>query len=94
MRNMWTGIEQQGATEMLNEPQVPALVEKDPSGVSRIEHARMARTTAHSPRSEAGHDSASAVEWLSSAIVHDLRNPLGAIYSAAEMLIRLDSTTT
>ena len=43
---MWTGIEQQGATEMLNEPQVPAPVKKDPSGVSRLEHARMARTTA------------------------------------------------
>ncbi len=91
---MWTGIEQQGATEMLNEPQVPAPVKKDPSGVSRLEHARMARTTALSPRPEAGHDSTSAVEWLSSSIVHDLRNPLGAIYSAAEMLIRLDSTTT
>jgi signal transduction histidine kinase len=32
-----------------------------------------------------------AVEWLSTSIVHDLRNPLGSIYAAAEMLIELDS---
>jgi signal transduction histidine kinase len=32
----------------------------------------------------------SAVEWLSTSIVHDLRNPLGAIYAAAEMLIGVD----
>jgi signal transduction histidine kinase len=32
----------------------------------------------------------SDVEWLSISIVHDLRNPLGAIYTAAELLVELD----
>jgi signal transduction histidine kinase len=35
-----------------------------------------------------------AVEWLSTSIVHDLRNPLGAIYAAAEMLIEVDAGST
>jgi len=33
----------------------------------------------------------SGIEWLSTSIVHDLRNPLGSIYAAAEMLLELDS---
>src|SRR6202163_4907803 len=36
----------------------------------------------------------SAVEWLSTSIVHDLRNPLGAIYAASEMLIEVDAGPT
>jgi signal transduction histidine kinase len=36
----------------------------------------------------------SGIEWLSTSIVHDLRNPLGSIYAAAEMLIELDSGPT
>src|SRR3954466_11577421 len=35
-----------------------------------------------------------AVEWLYNSIVHDLRNPLGSIYAAAEMLIDLDPGPT
>jgi signal transduction histidine kinase len=36
----------------------------------------------------------SGIEWLSTSIVHDLRNPLGSIYAAAEMLIEIDSGPT
>jgi signal transduction histidine kinase len=36
----------------------------------------------------------SDIEWLSTSIVHDLRNPLGAIYAAAEMLIELNPGMT
>jgi signal transduction histidine kinase len=36
----------------------------------------------------------SAVEWLSTSIVHDLRNPLAAIYAAAEILAELDAGST
>jgi signal transduction histidine kinase len=32
----------------------------------------------------------SALEWVSTSIVHDLRNPLGTVYAAAEMLMDLD----
>jgi signal transduction histidine kinase len=35
-------------------------------------------------------ENVSAIEWLSTSIIHDLRNPLGAIYAAAEMLVDLD----
>jgi len=44
--------------------------------------------------SERWQGNASAIEWLSTSIVHDLRNPLGAIYAAAEMLIEVDAAPT
>jgi signal transduction histidine kinase len=33
----------------------------------------------------------SAIDWISSSIVHDLRNPLGTVSAGAEMLMELDS---
>jgi signal transduction histidine kinase len=39
-------------------------------------------------RSENG----SEAGWLSASILHDLRNPVGAIYAGAEMLMTLDTT--
>jgi signal transduction histidine kinase len=33
----------------------------------------------------------STINWLSSSIVHDLRNPLGTVFASAEMLVELDS---
>jgi signal transduction histidine kinase len=44
--------------------------------------------------SERWQENVSDVEWLSASIVHDLRNPLGAIYAAAEMLIEVDGAPT
>ena len=44
--------------------------------------------------SESWQQNISSVEWLSTSIVHDLRNPLGAIYAAAEMLIEVDAGPT
>ncbi|HEX4167570.1 MAG TPA: histidine kinase dimerization/phospho-acceptor domain-containing protein, partial [Bryobacteraceae bacterium] len=43
--------------------------------------------TTLSRRSEDSQASVSAIEWLSTSIIHDLRNPLGAIYAAAEILM-------
>jgi signal transduction histidine kinase len=92
---MLTEIEQRGATETLNEPRVQVRVKKDRAGESRFErHTRASRTTALSPRSENRQENVNAIEWLSTSIVHDLRNPLGAIYAAAEMLIHPDPATT
>jgi len=34
----------------------------------------------------------STIGWLSASILHDLRNPLGTIYTGAEMLMTLDTT--
>jgi hypothetical protein len=32
--------------------------------------------------------------WLSTSIVHDLRNPLGTVFAGAEMLMQLDPAST
>jgi signal transduction histidine kinase len=40
----------------------------------------------------AGFASQSGAGWLSASILHDLRNPVGAIYAGAEMLMTLDTT--
>ena len=45
-------------------------------------------------RLDLGQKHISNIGWLSTSIVHDLRNPLGAIYAAAEMLIDLDPGLT
>jgi signal transduction histidine kinase len=37
-------------------------------------------------------ESRSEASWLSASILHDLRNPVGAIYAAAEVLMTLDTT--
>jgi K+-sensing histidine kinase KdpD len=35
-------------------------------------------------------ENAEAIKWLLTSTVHDLRNPLGAIYAVAEILMDLD----
>jgi signal transduction histidine kinase len=50
--------------------------------------------TTWSRRSQSWQENVFDIEWLSTSIVHDLRNPLGAIYAAAEMLIDLDPGLT
>jgi K+-sensing histidine kinase KdpD len=52
------------------------------------------RMTTLSPRSASWQKNVSGIEWLSTSIVHDLRNPLGAIYAAAEMLMEVDDGPT
>jgi signal transduction histidine kinase len=92
---MLTELERQGATEMLNGHRVQVRVKKDRVGVSLFErHTRGSRITALSPRLESRQEDVNTIEWLSTSIVHDLRNPLGAIYAAAEILIDLDPATT
>src|SRR5580700_2261001 len=48
---------------------------------------RMNLTTS---RPENWRDRISIMGWLSTAIVHDLRNPLGTVFASAEMLMELD----
>src|SRR6202042_3226076 len=36
----------------------------------------------------------SSMGWLSTSILHDLRNPLGAGFAGAEMLMQLDPAST
>jgi signal transduction histidine kinase len=80
---------------MLNEVGVQMRAKKDRAEVSRSEKpTRATRITALPPRSESWQENLDAIEWVSASIVHDLRNPLGAIYAAAEMLIDLDPGPT
>jgi len=44
--------------------------------------------------SRARSESRSEASWHSAAILHDLRNPVGAIYAGAEMLMTVDTTPT
>ena len=45
-------------------------------------------------RSESGQARTSSMDWLSTSIVHDLRNPLGTVFAGAEMLMQLDPAST
>jgi signal transduction histidine kinase len=45
-------------------------------------------------RSEGWQKRISSMGWLSTAIVHDLRNPLGTVFAGAEMLMQLDPAST
>jgi two-component system NtrC family sensor kinase len=46
------------------------------------------------PRPESLPEGMSTVGWLSTSILHDLRNPAAAIYAGAEMLLNVDTTPT
>jgi signal transduction histidine kinase len=50
--------------------------------------------TALSLRSVSRQENVAGIEWRSTAIIHDLRNPLGAICAAAEILMDLDPGPT
>jgi signal transduction histidine kinase len=88
--------EQQDPTGMLDEPQVQVNVKKDRADNQRSKETCVGaiRKINASLRSKSCRENISAGEWLSTSIVHDLRNPLAAIYSAAEMLIELHAGPT
>src|SRR5580658_2470907 len=46
------------------------------------------------PCTESWQERIPGLELLSTSIVHDLRNPLGAVLAGAEMLMELDPTST
>ena len=88
---MLSEIEQQGAAEMLNQHRVHVSVKKDQAGVSEFEkHTRASGITALPLRPESWHENVDGLEWFSTSIVHDLRNPLTTVYAAAETLLDLD----
>jgi signal transduction histidine kinase len=45
-------------------------------------------------RSESRPKRISSMGWLSTSILHDLRNPLGTVFAGAEMLMQLDPAST
>jgi hypothetical protein len=66
-------------TQMLDEAQVQVHVDKHRVGLWRLKETcvRAPRTINLSQRSERCQENTPAVEWLSTSIVHELRNPLG-----------------
>src|SRR5437588_13061418 len=84
---------QQGTRVMLDEYDVRVHLNKERANVwlRKDTQANAAKITALPLRSESWNKRVSAIEWLSTSVVHDLRNPLASIYPAAEMLIELDS---
>jgi signal transduction histidine kinase len=45
-------------------------------------------------RAESLQSRTAGIGWLASSIVHDLRNPLGAVFASAEMLMEIDPAST
>jgi signal transduction histidine kinase len=55
-----------------------------------VHDERTTRTIPPASRSESWQNRVSSIAWLSTSIVHDLRNPLGTVFAGAEMLVDLD----
>src|ERR1700684_2529515 len=89
-------MKQPDTTGMPDELQVKVHVSKCHAGVWRLKQTwvRAVRMITLSLRSKRRQENIAAVEWLSTSIVHDLRNPPGAIYAAAEMLLDVDAQPT
>jgi signal transduction histidine kinase len=88
--------EQQDTAEMPDEFQVQPHVNKYRTGLRRLKEAWLppTRMVTLPLRSERRQEKISGVDWLYTSIVHDLRNPLGAIYAASEMLVAADAEPT
>jgi signal transduction histidine kinase len=84
---------QQSTRVMLDEYDVRVHLNKERANVwlRKDIQANAAKITAVPLRSESWNERVSAIEWLSTSVVHDLRNPVAPIYAAAEILIELDS---
>jgi signal transduction histidine kinase len=76
----------ESATKMLTGFQTHVPPWEDEASAWRLKDALMPVNTVPL-QSESAHENLSAIEWLSTSIVHDLRNPLATIYAAAEMLM-------
>jgi signal transduction histidine kinase len=61
--------------------------------ISRLQDIE-ANDASHSqdPRAQSVSESMSGMDWLSTSIVHDLRNPVATIYAGTEMLMNVDAT--
>jgi len=74
----------QRTTKMLDAPPI----EMDLNG------NRATGTISLPSRSESWQERISSMGWLSTSIVHDLRNPLGTVFAGAEMLMQLNPAST
>src|SRR5579863_10431509 len=78
---------------MPNEFQVQPHVNRHRRAVRPFKETcvRPSKMATHFLRSESRQENTFGSEWLYTSIVHDLRNPLGAICTASEMLIEADA---
>jgi signal transduction histidine kinase len=67
------------------------LAEAEPN---RGSENRPAATISRHLCSQSGQKRIAGMDWLSTSIVHDLRNPLGTVFAGAEMLMKLDPAST
>jgi signal transduction histidine kinase len=72
----------------------PELTIHDSSGdlpvQMNLSEDRTTRTMPRASRSESWQNRISSIGWLSTSIVHDLRNPLGTVLAGSEMLAERD----
>jgi signal transduction histidine kinase len=88
--------EQQSTTEMMEAPPIAMHVEKNQAELWGFGGTKVGATETIPvcQRPQSSGEAISTIAWLSTSIVHDLRNPLGTICAGAEMLMDLDSTPT
>src|SRR6267143_7326045 len=86
--------EQQSTTEMMEAPPIAMHVEKNQAELWGFGGTKVGatETVPVCQRPQSSGEAISTIAWLSTSIVHDLRNPLGTICAGAEMLMDLDST--
>jgi signal transduction histidine kinase len=92
---MWQGPEQQDTVKIPRASQVQMPVHQDRVEISQLKRTRLPPTgIALSPRLRDWQEDVTTIGWLSTSILHDLRNPLAAIYAGAETLMDVDPLPT
>jgi signal transduction histidine kinase len=92
---MWQGPEQQDTVKIPRASQVQMPVHQDRVEISQLKRTRLPATgIALSPRLKDWQEDVTTIGWLSTSILHDLRNPFAAIYAGAETLMDVDPLPT
>src|ERR1700730_2158909 len=73
---------EQRATKILDVPPIPMDFNENRTGTISL------------PLRSESFKRMSSMGWLSTSILHDLRNPLGTVFAGAEMLMQLDPAST
>jgi signal transduction histidine kinase len=96
VNKMLENTKQHGKSELLNAYRFQKHISDDPAEVRRLKEAGVPviGTIIVSARSQSPQENISTIDWLSTSILHDLRNPLSTIYAGAEILMDLDPAPT
>src|SRR6195256_6953127 len=77
-----------------NESYMPKTTELPAITRWRQDFEAPAAPATRDPQPESQPERISTMGWLSTSIVHDLRNPVGTIYAGAQLLMSSDTTST